>query len=279
MLPPKNDLRKVRKSLNPLWFEEKSSGKSSLVFVEAFLKINAAVYKNVLKKVLKPWPNFTSEKPTGASNKILLQHTKRSRRALAEPGECEKYARVRDARTASGATELVRKSRNVALKRRKIDFWDEETRWSCCKSRDIGRGFKAVLCGSPRTTSGVGMIVFKRFRDAIASVERFDDRMMKIVVAVEERPWHFFSAYAPQTGCSKETKDEFWSLLDENTAGVPSQDMVVVAGDIIGHVGATKDGYICHDGFGFVLVRRRLQGLVTDAKPCRMRLLPRNTVR
>ncbi|VDO60982.1 unnamed protein product [Heligmosomoides polygyrus] len=100
------------------------------------------------------------------------------------------------------------------------DFCPTETRWFCCKSRDIGRGFKAVLCGSPRTTSGVGMIVSERFRDAIASVERFDNRLMKIVVAVEERRCHFFSANAPQTGCAEQTKDEFWSLLDEKTAEV-----------------------------------------------------------
>ncbi|VDP08740.1 unnamed protein product [Heligmosomoides polygyrus] len=49
-----------------------------------------------------------------------------------------------------------------------------ETRWYSRKSRDIGRGFKAVLCGSPRTTSGVGIIVSERFRDSIVSVERFD---------------------------------------------------------------------------------------------------------
>ncbi|VDO98009.1 unnamed protein product [Heligmosomoides polygyrus] len=45
----------------------------------------------------------------------------------------------------------------------------QETRWSCRKSRDIGRGFKAVLCGSPSTTSGVGIIVSERFRDSIES--------------------------------------------------------------------------------------------------------------
>ncbi|VDP22619.1 unnamed protein product [Heligmosomoides polygyrus] len=71
----------------------------------------------------------------------------------------------------------------------------------------IGRGFKAVLCESPRTTSGVGIIVSERFRDPIVSVERFDDRLMKIVVAAKERLYHFFSAYAPQTGCSDQAKD------------------------------------------------------------------------
>ncbi|VDO79373.1 unnamed protein product [Heligmosomoides polygyrus] len=119
------------------------------------------------------------------------------------------------------------------------------------KSRDIGRGFKAVLCGSLRTTSDVGIIVSERFRNSIVSVERFDDRLMKIVVAAKERLFHFFSAYAPQTGCSDQAKDEFWNLLDEKTAEVPSKDVIIVAGDLNGHVGATKDGYSCHVGFGY----------------------------
>ncbi|VDP00475.1 unnamed protein product [Heligmosomoides polygyrus] len=114
-----------------------------------------------------------------------------------------------------------------------------ETRWSCHKSRDIGRGFKAVLCGSHRTTSGVGVIVSKRFLDSIVSVERIDDHLMKIVVADKERLYHFFSAYAPQTGCSDQAKNEFWSLPDEKTAEVLSKDAIIVAGDLYGHVGAT----------------------------------------
>nr|CDJ90125.1 Endonuclease exonuclease phosphatase domain containing protein [Haemonchus contortus] len=173
-----------------------------------------------------------------------------------------------------GATKLVRKLRNVwktrvatlnvgtltgrlyelaeALERRRIDFCAvQETRWSCCKSRDIGLGFKAVLCGGPKTTNGVGIIVSERFRDSIVSVERFDDRLMKIVVVIERQKYHLFSAYAPQTGCSEQSKDKFWNLLDEKTAEVPLQEAIVVAGDLNGHVGATKDGYSCHGGFGY----------------------------
>uniref|UniRef100_A0A7I4Y4S3 Reverse transcriptase domain-containing protein n=1 Tax=Haemonchus contortus TaxID=6289 RepID=A0A7I4Y4S3_HAECO len=126
-----------------------------------------------------------------------------------------------------------------------------ETRWSCCKSRDIGHGFEAVLCGGPKTTNGVGIIVSERFRDSIVGVERFDDRLMKIIVVIECQKYHFFSAYAPQAGCSEQTKDKFWNLLDEKTAEVPLQEALVVAGDLNGHVGATKDGYSCHGGFGY----------------------------
>ncbi|XGW01098.1 hypothetical protein V3C99_013785 [Haemonchus contortus] len=157
-----------------------------------------------------------------------------------------------------GATKLVRKPRNVwktrvatlnvgtltgrlyelaeALERRRIDFCAvQETRWSCCKSRDIGLSFKAVLCGGPKTTNGVGIIVSERYRDSIVSAERFDDRLMKIMVVIECQEYHLFSAYAPQTGCSEQTKDAFWNLLDEKTAEVPLQEAIVVAGDLNGH--------------------------------------------
>ncbi|VDP10495.1 unnamed protein product [Heligmosomoides polygyrus] len=77
------------------------------------------------------------------------------------------------------------------------------------------------------------------------------DRLMKIVVAAERRMYHLFPAYAPQTGCSERDKDEFWSLLNKKTAEVPSLDVIIVAGDLNGHVGATKDGYCCHGGFGY----------------------------
>ncbi|VDO67818.1 unnamed protein product [Heligmosomoides polygyrus] len=71
---------------------------------------------------------------------------------------------------------------------------------------------------------------------------------MKIAVAARKRLYHFFSAYAPQTGCSDQAKDEFWSLLDEKTAEVPPKDVIIIA-DLNGHIGA--DGYSCHGGFGY----------------------------
>ncbi|VDP33393.1 unnamed protein product [Heligmosomoides polygyrus] len=85
----------------------------------------------------------------------------------------------------------------------------------------------------------------------MVGVERFDNPLMKIVVAAKERLYHFFSTYAPQAGCSDQAKDEFWNLLDEKTAEVPSKDVIIVAGDLDRHVGAAKDGYSCHGGFRY----------------------------
>ncbi|VDO63929.1 unnamed protein product [Heligmosomoides polygyrus] len=61
----------------------------------------------------------------------------------------------------------------------------------------------------------------------------------------------YFPCTSSQSGCSERAKNEFWSLLDEKTAEVPSQDVIVVAGDLNGHVGAAKDRYSCHGGLDF----------------------------
>ncbi|VDP43964.1 unnamed protein product [Heligmosomoides polygyrus] len=99
--------------------------------------------------------------------------------------------------------------------------------------RSTGAKTNRLMCGTGDDvvlliTSGVGVIVSDRFRDAIISVECFNDRLMKVVVAAEQRMYYFFSAYAPQAGCSERAKDEFWTVLDEKTAEVPSEDAVLI---------------------------------------------------
>nr|CDJ93628.1 TIR-NBS-LRR type disease resistance protein [Haemonchus contortus] len=74
---------------------------------------------------------------------------------------------------------------------------------------------------------------------------------MKIFVVIECQKYHFFSAYAPQAGCSEQTKDKVWNLLEEKTAEVPLREALVVASDLNGRVGTTKDCYGCHGGFGY----------------------------
>uniref|UniRef100_A0A7I4Z6T5 Uncharacterized protein n=1 Tax=Haemonchus contortus TaxID=6289 RepID=A0A7I4Z6T5_HAECO len=81
------------------------------------------------------------------------------------------------------------------------------TRWFCCKSREIAHGFRTALCCGTKTTNSVGIIVSERFRDSKVSVERFDDRSMKIIAVIGRQKYHFFSTFAPQMGCSEQTKD------------------------------------------------------------------------
>ena len=151
------------------------------------------------------------------------------RRDQVRPGLIDKSARVPGARTAPGGNQASSRAAQVrvatlnvgsltgrsievaeALERRWIDICAvQETRWAGKKSKDIGRGFKCVYNGKPKTTNGVGIIIADRFRNAIAEVQRYDDRLMKIIFVYERRRLHFFSAYASQAGCAEAAKDAF----------------------------------------------------------------------
>ena len=108
--------------------------------------------------------------------------------------------------TLSGrCAELV-----AALGKRRIDICAvQETRWSGSKSRDIGHGYKVVYHSSRSKANGVGIVASERFRDAIMEVQRYTDRLMKVVLVINRQRLHFFSAYAPQMGCPLAEKEGF----------------------------------------------------------------------
>ncbi|VDP38364.1 unnamed protein product [Heligmosomoides polygyrus] len=159
--------------------------------------------------------------PTGPCDR-LCYGVRRSRRALAKPGECEKNARV--------------------------------------------------LMRGPH-------------RRQLSSSE-------SPVTSLSKKRLYYFSANAPQTRCSDQAMEAFWSPLDEKTAEAPTKDIVIVIGDLNGHIGAAKDGHSCHGGFGygsvtpiidFVLVKtellsltRRYETVVPQHRPliCTFKITP-----
>ncbi|EPB77556.1 hypothetical protein ANCCEY_03314 [Ancylostoma ceylanicum] len=113
------------------------------------------------------------------------------------------------------------------LKCRRIDICAmQETRWSGSKSKEIGSAYKII------------------------EVQRYDDRLMRIMIAFDSVKIHSFSAYAPQSGLSNKVKNAFWTLLDEQTTAVPSEDFVTAGGDLNGHVGTEKNGNCAHGSSG-----------------------------
>ncbi|EYC04248.1 hypothetical protein Y032_0089g2307 [Ancylostoma ceylanicum] len=126
------------------------------------------------------------------------RHRRASRRVVRDLNVAKTRTATLNVGTLTGRSfELA-----AAVQHRRNDLCAvQETRWSGSKSKDIGCGFKVVYTGSEGTRNGVGIIVSERFTDSIAGVERFDDRLMKIVIVTLERHLHFFSAYAKQTGC------------------------------------------------------------------------------
>ena len=67
------------------------------------------------------------------------------------------------------------------------------------------------------------------------------------------------SAYVPQVGLSRELKESFCDDVLSIISYLSEIGVVVLAGDLNGHVGASADGYEgVHGGFGYG--RRNLEG-------------------
>ncbi|WKY11555.1 hypothetical protein Q1695_003267 [Nippostrongylus brasiliensis] len=79
--------------------------------------------------------------------------------------KCKSMVKTRAA-TLNVGTLTGRSSELVAaLEHRRIDLCAlQEARRSGSKSRDIGRGFKVLYFGSPKTTNGVGISVIPFWR-------------------------------------------------------------------------------------------------------------------
>uniref|UniRef100_A0A914W105 Endonuclease/exonuclease/phosphatase domain-containing protein n=1 Tax=Plectus sambesii TaxID=2011161 RepID=A0A914W105_9BILA len=196
-----------------------------------------------------PGGDADRHRPTGpTSQQGLLAQTPERRRLKKSAGKQQ----IRLATLNIGTLKGRYRELAAMLKARRIDIAAiQETRWKGAKAYDIGEGYKLFYVGTNNDRNGVGLAVAEPYRDAIAEVQRFSDRLMKIVLITETRRLHLFSGYAPQTGCTNAQKEEFWTLLDDKTAEVPPEDIVIVAGDLNGHVGSDSDGYRCHGGRGY----------------------------
>uniref|UniRef100_A0A914W7K1 Endonuclease/exonuclease/phosphatase domain-containing protein n=1 Tax=Plectus sambesii TaxID=2011161 RepID=A0A914W7K1_9BILA len=148
---------------------------------------------------------------------------------------------------------LTGRSREIAevLKRRRVDIAClQETRWKGQKSRDIGEGYKLIYHGTCNNR-GVAIFVSAELRGQVTQVHRHSDRLMFIIVDIGTLRLRVFSAYAPQTGRDEDEKDQFWQELQDHISSCPEEDLLLLCGDLNGHVGSARDGYNCHGNNGY----------------------------
>lgn len=146
-------------------------------------------------------------------------------------------------------TELV----NI-MKKRRIDVIGlQETKWKGRKARLLSDGYKLLYMGSNTKQNGVAIILAPHLAKNMISIDRKNDRMMMVKLALENIGiWNFIVAYAPQTGCSPDEKQEFWNSLEGFLETIPSNEKRIVLADLNGHVGkVTTDFESVHGGFGF----------------------------
>ena len=78
-------------------------------------------------------------------------------------------------------------------------------------------------------------------------------RIMSIKMILGGKVCHVVSSYATQGGRSEEEKVEFWGILDDSIGRIPEENLLVIGGDLNGHVGKDRKGWeeiMGFDGFG-----------------------------
>ncbi|GJV23940.1 craniofacial development protein 2-like protein [Tanacetum coccineum] len=140
-----------------------------------------------------------------------------------------------------------------ALGRHMVDIaCFQETKWKRPRTRE-GNEYKLWYSSSSTTRKGVGVILAGRLKDNVVQVIRSSDKIMAITVIIDGETVNVISAYASQ---------------------FPSDQRLIVGGDLNGHIGAAVDGYAgIHGGFGFgdrnEEGRTILEGDLRACKDCR----------
>ncbi|GKC82644.1 ataxia telangiectasia mutated family protein [Tanacetum coccineum] len=138
------------------------------------------------------------------------------------------------------------------LGRHKVDIaCFQETKWKGSRTRE-GNGYRLWYSGSKTARNGVGVILAAGLKDKVVQVTRRGDRIMAISIVIDGETVNVVSAYAPQVGLSDAVKKSFWDALDELVRECPSDQRLIIGGDLNGHIGAAAEGYAgVHGGFGY----------------------------
>ncbi|XP_037792856.1 craniofacial development protein 2-like [Penaeus monodon] len=129
------------------------------------------------------------------------------------------------------------------MERRRINILCvQETKWKGEKAKEIGNGYKLFYYSTNNRRNGVGILLDPEMKKNELEVNRKSDRLMRVRIQVENRIINIVSAYAPQTGCEEEEKEEFWDNIERVIQNVPPSEVLRVGGDLNGHVGEGNTG-------------------------------------
>ena len=144
---------------------------------------------------------------------------------------------------------LIGKGREIValLARRTVDICClQEVRYrnqGCTSFGENEEKFKFWYSGGQDKVNGVGIMMKKELADSVFEIKRYDDRMMKIRMVVGKRIWNIFSIYAPQSGRPVQEKIDFWEKLEDEVGQTPESEVLLIGGDVNGHIGWDNTGY------------------------------------
>ncbi|ESO04383.1 hypothetical protein HELRODRAFT_152596, partial [Helobdella robusta] len=82
-----------------------------------------------------------------------------------------------------------------------------------------------------------GIFIRESLTQNVLDVTRISSRLMLIKLRMDKQVLTVFSAYAPQTGKSEDAKNNFWNTLSDAVRKTPSLEILLICGNLNGHVG------------------------------------------
>ena len=79
----------------------------------------------------------------------------------------------------------------------------------------------------------------EKWIDKVIHVNRVNDRIMLLKILIGKEVLSVISAYAPQQGLSNEVKERFYADLVLLTSKIDEKEIIILGGDLNGHVGET----------------------------------------
>lgn len=171
--------------------------------------------------------------------------------------ECTRLATLNIGTLSGRIMEII----DMMMRRRIEVLCLQEIRWRGNKSRFVN-GYQIVCGEGDGLRNGVAVVLSPRISKYLVEVKRVNERLKKVILDIEGESICIISAYAPQTGLDKRTKEEFYAKASEMVERLNPEDTVVLAGDWNGHVGKAPEifgDYSVHGGKGYG--RQNVDGL------------------
>jgi len=99
--------------------------------------------------------------------------------------------------------------------------------------------------GGEERSDGVEIFVAEKWVDSDVSVKRHSKGVLILKMVLSNGLLNILMVYAPHSGKQEDEKESFWNEVFHLVSCIPQNEMVVLAGDMNGHVGSSN---VCHEG-------------------------------
>ena len=122
----------------------------------------------------------------------------------------------------------------------------QEVRWSGASARLIkGKDshYKMFWVGSKDGAGGVATLLADKWTENVIDVNRVNDRIMFVKLLLGKSIVVLVSVYAPQQGLPDSEKDAFYEELLLTLSAMGKNEIIMLCGDMNGHVGRSSSDY------------------------------------